>query len=360
MTTMRLTATDLVWEIKQLPKDRAYHYVYARTKTQIAIDDVVLPEGPISIKRWNPSKGERMDDAERESISTEMLARIANSFVEGQPVNFERVLGASYNTRSALEALLAHTPQFWACYPGRIDSYTGEIAEGHKHLIWSPNTIHKLGVIEWMDTDVVISEMPVLDASYDALSVPSDVLTGGVDINIKRRHTQIQMALLVIGRQLNYRTWIAKEDRGIIYNNRRIAELEGVVESLSKEPLIASFDGGIRAAESIDCIWFGNSKYMPAVMEVEHTTNIKTGLDRMIGLYGAIPAYETTRYVIVADDADRGEVVSKANLERFRPLKARYFPYSAVEELYVLCQRRKIRGIKQEFLDAYMEPVVST
>lgn len=32
-----------------------------------------------------------------------------------------------------------------------------------------------------------------------------------------------------------------------------------------------------------------------------------------------------------------------------------FFPYSAIEELYALCQRRKIRGVSKEFLDCYME-----
>lgn len=358
MTTIRLTALDLVREISQLPKDRLYHYVSSKNKGLIAIDSINHPEGPVYIKRWSPSKGESMKTARSEPISTEMIARIANAFIEGQPINFDRVLGASYNTRSVLEALLAHTPQFWACYPGRIDSYTGEIQRGHKHLIWCPNEPHESAKVVWKETDIVISEMPVIDATYEALTVPNDVLAGEIDINIKRRHTQIQIALIIIGRQLNYRTWIALEDRGIIYNDKRIYELEGVVRDLTVERLIYPYDGAIKAAQSIDCIWFGNSKYMPAVMEIEHTTNIKSGLDRMSGLRDVLPPFDT-RYVIVADDADRGEVIEKANLERFRPLKTRYFPYSAVEELYILCQRRKIRGVTQEFLDAYMEPIVN-
>jgi len=32
-----------------------------------------------------------------------------------------------------------------------------------------------------------------------------------------------------------------------------------------------------------------------------------------------------------------------------------YFPYSSVEELYSLCQRRKVKGITEDFLDCFME-----
>jgi type II restriction enzyme len=42
----------------------------------------------------------------------------------------------------------------------------------------------------------------------------------------------------------------------------------------------------------------------------------------------------------------------------FKDLETKYFPYSAVEELYALCQRRKIKGISEEFLDCFMEPVL--
>ena len=49
-----------------------------------------------------------------------MIWRVANAISEGEPINFDRVLGGSYNTRSVLESLLASTPEFYYCYPGRI------------------------------------------------------------------------------------------------------------------------------------------------------------------------------------------------------------------------------------------------
>lgn len=96
--------------------------------------------------------------------------------------------------------------------------------------------------------------------------------------------------------------------------------------------------------------------YLPAVMEIEHTTGVTSGLNRMRSFQSEFPPI-STRYVIVAPDEDREKVIEEANKEQFRPLMARFFPYSAVEELYSLCQRRKIRGTTDEFLDAFMEPV---
>lgn len=114
---MRLTAEDLVRAIAALPKDRAYHYPNPRTKTVVHIFDVTLPEGPITIKRYDPSEGGSLATAAPESVSSHMLWRMANALDSQQPINVDRILAGSYNVRSAVEALLAHTPQFHVCHP---------------------------------------------------------------------------------------------------------------------------------------------------------------------------------------------------------------------------------------------------
>lgn len=341
-----------------MPRNRAYQYIDPKTRGQIEIVHITSPEGPITIKRYNPSKGETSANASSESISTQMIWRIANSFFPNQPINFDRVLGGSYNTRSVLEALLVHTPQFYTCRPGRIEniSNSSAIRRGHKHVIWCPDEPHDNGIVCSKETDIVISEIPSVDAYYEALTVPDDLLSGTIDVDVQRRHAQIQIALIIIGRQLGFRTWVAYNDRGIIYDRKRIGEMEGVVASLHNEKLIEPYDGAVQAALLIDCVWFKNGKLMPAVMEIEHTTGVTSGLTRMKGLQDVLPAFPT-RYVIVAPDEERDKVVKEVNRPQFQSLKARYFPYSAVEELYALCQRRQLRGVTEEFLDCYMESV---
>ncbi len=100
------------------------------------------------------------------TISSQMLWRLANALKADQPVNVDRIFGASYNTRSVLEALLVHTPQFYYCYPGRIESVNTRtrIKEGHKHLLWKPNDPHELAVARQAETDIVISEIPAMEA----------------------------------------------------------------------------------------------------------------------------------------------------------------------------------------------------
>ncbi|WP_210419499.1 hypothetical protein [Pedobacter sp. KBS0701] len=356
----KLTAANIVAFINQLDRSLTYNYIDPKNTGLIEIVSVDLPEGPIRIRRWNPTKGEKPTGKKVEPISPELIWRIANAMAPNQPVNFDRVLAGSYNTRSVLEALLAYTPQFYFAYPGRIETKGGkpQIKKGHKHLLWTPDEPHQAGIFQEKKTEVVISEVPAQEITYDALVLPSDTQVEPIDIDIQRRHAQIQIALYFVGKQLNFRTWIAQNDKGIIYQNKKIGELEGVIPRLQDEKLLTAYQDAAQAALLIDCIWFKNGKLMPAVMEVEHSTGVTSGLTRMKKFKDLFIGLEGIRYVIVADDADRAKVVKEANHPQFRELNIRFFPYSAVEELYSLCQRRKIQGVTEAFLDCYMERVL--
>ena len=346
----KYTAYNLVRAISLLPRNTNYNYVNPRTPGLIHIENVALPTGPIQIRRWNPRKGETFSGANVESISSEMI----------WPINLDRVLGGSYNTRSVLETLMALTPEFYFCYPGRIKDIDGHssIEHGHKHLIWLPDEPHPQGVLTEKEVpNMAISEIPLQSVTYDNLILPDNMTVGGdMNIEVVRRHTQIQIALYLIGLQLGYRTWIAQNDKGIIYKDKPLIEQPGIIPALRNENIISAFPGAEPSAKFIDCIWFQNHRFMPAVMEVEHTTGVTSGLTRMKGLQDAMPAFNT-RYVIVAPDSDREKVVDEANRPQFVSLDARYFSYSSVEELYYICTHRNLHGVTQEFLDCYMEKV---
>jgi type II restriction enzyme len=356
---MKVEASNLVSAINQLPKNQAYEYVSPITKEKILIADIVLPEGPIKIKRYNPSKGETLEQAKEDSISTQMVWRIANAVSEGMPINFDRILGGSYNTRSVLESLLAHTPEFYYAYPGQIESTTSstQVKKGHKHLIWCPNKPHQMGVVSRTETDVVISEIPTAEAIYESMTLPELPGATTMDIDLARRHAQIQIALLFVGRQLGSKVRIAKNDRGIEYRGHRLAEMDGVLPRLDDVKFLALYQDAIRAATLIDCIWFRNSRFMPAVFEIEHSTGVTSGLARMKNFKDKALKL-STRWVIVGPDDIRDKVYQEANKPLFADLNPNYFPYSAVEELYSLCQRRHIGGVSDEFLDSFMEKCI--
>ena len=211
------------------------------------------------------------------------------------------------------------------------------------------------GLLVQKETDVVISEIPTLEAIYEALVLPETAIEADMDIDIARRHAQIQIALIQIGTQLGFRTWIAHNDKGIVYNSRRIGEMENVLTRLADVKILEAFEEARRAATQIDCIWFKNSRLMPAVIEIEHSTGVRSGLTRMKHFFDTAPPVPA-RWVIAAPDEDREKVMRESNLPQFASLNARYFPYSAIEELYYLCQKRRIRGVNEEFLDSFMEP----
>jgi type II restriction enzyme len=348
----RITVANLIKSIDFLPKGQYYDYL-STAKTRVKVVSVEKPEGPIKISRYSSAKGEL--SGKIETISPAMLWRVANAIKPGIPINFDRVLGASYNTRSALESLLAHSPEFYYCYPGRVESSSGKpkISKGHKHLLWLPERPHKNGVSFLEKTEFVVSEIPSVSAVYEALVLPEkqDV---GLDIEMQRRHAQIQIALFKIGKNLGFRTHIAKNDHSIVYDNKKLGEMDGVVQDLGLEKVISSHSSGVEAARLIDCVWFRNSRFMPAVIEIEQSTGVLSGLTRMKKFQDQIPPM-ATRWVIAAPDEDRGKVLNAIKLPQYDSLKAKFFPYSAIEELYSLCERRKISGVNDEFLDCFME-----
>jgi type II restriction enzyme len=354
---MNYTVANLAKAFSKLRKNVWFDYVSVRTGTQVRIKDIVLPEGPIFIER------KVNGTITAATISISMMRRVCNFIEEGKPLNLDRILGASYNTRSALESLMAHTSEFYWCLPGRIEQTDdGEMTKrGHKHLIWLPSLPHKIGVLlEHEMSQMAISELPVQSILYEALTI-SDDQNYVENIEEQRRHIQMQVLLAYIGKDLGYRTWIANNDRNHLIQGKRIAEIEGVIESLQNEKVLASYSEAIRDAMLIDCIWFKNGRLMPAVIEVEHSTGVTSGLTRMKRFQDSGPALQDIRWVIAGPDDSRSEVIRKASVSQFSSLNIKFFPYSAIEELFDLCKRRKISNdaITEKFLDCFIEDVLA-
>lgn len=352
-----LTVADLVKEIAQLGTTNAYDYVSGSTR--IRVTNVRWPEGPISFIRWDSAETEAQ--AGRGNISTNQLAKIALacSHRPNYPLHVDRLFSAGGNSRSALEALLAYTPHFFMCYPQRVDSYTGEVLTNLKHIMWCPDDQHQLGEIATKEYGDIITELEV-GLDFGDIRITSDMLDSEFkSIDIKREHVRMQLALIKIGNLLNFRTWVAKNDRSIVVGNQKLGELPGVIQTLEEVPIFYSKQ--IKdAALLVDCIWFtDDGNRIPAVIEIEHSTGVTSGLTRMTKLRDAMPAIHTT-FAVVAPNSQRAKVVTEANKPLFGALDVKFMSYSTVRDLYDIIQRYPsiANVVDYNFVSSFMQSVV--
>jgi len=342
-----LTLQKLVVEINRLPRDITFQSV--GKKSQYRLHDVVLPNGPIFVERNNKIA----------RISTNQLATIALACSNrpNYPLHVDRLFSAGGNTRSALETIIANTANFFVCKVQRIDNYTGEIKSEQRHFMYCPDEIHPIGEIHYKEYDSIISEVEV-GVEFGEISFSNTTLADEFNnIEIKRTHTQIQIALIEIGNALNFNTWIAKNDQSIEYNNSPLKNHDGVIQTLDHVEIL--FNNNIKqAAEYVDCIWFTkDGKHIPAVIEIEHSTGVTSGMTRMSKLHSEMPSMRT-QYVIVAPNVLRNKVVTEANQNIFSSISVGYMPYSTIRELYGLIQKYHIQGINHKFIESFIEPII--
>ena len=157
---------------------------------------------------------------------------------------------------------------------------------------------------------------------------------------------------------LDFKTWIAKNDQSIRVERETLGNIDGVIRSLENVRILYNEESK-KIASLIDCIWFSTDyKYIPAVIEIEHSTGVTSGLTRMLKFKEAIPSI-ASNYTIVAPNDLRSKVVSEANTSAFRTLKTRYMPYSTVRELYGLIQRYKLSNVvERTFIEPFMENII--
>jgi type II restriction enzyme len=363
MIKVSVSASNIACAVNSLNKNVIYDYPNPKTTTKIKIVNVKMPEGPITIKRCDPNKGENFEGKKEQTISSKMLWRLASAIKPGHPINIDRVFGASYNTRSALEALLLHTEFYYQCYPGRLER-TGELSEvkhGHKHLLFCPDEPHQNGVIGIKEVnDMVITDVEREFRIDSLLLSEASTNTNEIDVKINRRHAQIQVLLIKCAERMGLKTWIAKNDQSIQYNGQRLIEMDSVINKLSDATALQGYHEAVPAGELIDVIWFSDDcKKIPAIIEIEHSTGVTSGLNRMKGFMKEAPELAHMTYIIAAPDEIREQVFQKAAKPQFSDMNIKYLPYSAIEDLYLLCERN-LKGIDNiKFFHTFLENVPS-
>jgi hypothetical protein len=170
------------------------------------------------------------------------------------------------------------------------------------------------------------------------------------------RHTEIQHALLMLGREMGFDLWVARNDRSKVWNGTTLGSVSGMVEQLPTQFNEATN----RTIELIDVLWLkGNS--IVAAFEVESTTSIYSGLLRMSDLLALQPNLSLDLFLVAPDD--RRE---KVESELMRPtFKLREKPLastcgflgfdSLVEKLKGIHQLGLASSLKPDFLQKTAE-----
>lgn len=352
----KLTPNSIIQEIKKLGFKRPYKYF--KTDSYLEILDIEGVEGPIEINRWRKPNGETVKSSAR--ISVNQIGTVAAVFSgkPNYPIHFDRLFSAGGNSRSAIETLMALTPNFFYCYPLKTNPYTGQNENKLKHLMWCPNKSHELGKFSEIEYEQIITEIE-LGVDYEDIGFSNaDSESEFESIAARTTHTQMQVALIELGNAMNLNSWVAKNDQSITVGDQKMCDLPGVINDLTEVEIL--YNKEIKNnANLIDCIWFSrDNRFIPAVFEVEHSTGVTSGLTRMSKFFESIPSLRTD-FVVVAPNLLRNKVVTEINQEVFAKIKASYLPYSTLRELYGLIKRYPLSGkLNQAFLNPFLQDVV--
>ena len=148
---MILTIDHILNLINELPTDQPFDYVSGGA-TKAKLISVDRDNVKVEIVRINADGTEK-----NASMTTDILNTLATSIRENKPFKFDNVLNGSGNVRSTMEAIFAHTTEFYSCKIGRV-----------KHLIWVPSKPHEIGKI--VDYESIKNELGEL-AQNEAIDI---------------------------------------------------------------------------------------------------------------------------------------------------------------------------------------------
>ena len=147
------------------------------------------------------------------------------------------------------------------------------------------------------------------------------------------RHTEVQHELLALGGELGLDVWVARNDRGKVWNGTTLGSIPRMLQDLPVQ-----FDRvTTRTIELIDVVWLrGNS--IVGAFEIECTTSVYSGLLRMSDLLSLQPNLDINLY-LVAPDERRSKVEQELLRPTFRlrekPLNqlCGFLPFSKLSEI---------------------------
>lgn len=138
MSDISYTLEQFVSDIQGLGTDVVYPYasLSGSSSSSCRLVSVDANTGAIQYSRNGSTRSEK--------VSGPMVQKLVSALGTRQAVEVNSLYGGSGNFRSALEALVAHTPHVFLCKMG-----------GKKHIYWDPEHSHSNGTIELVENPSV-------------------------------------------------------------------------------------------------------------------------------------------------------------------------------------------------------------
>jgi len=197
-----------------------------------------------------------------------------------------------------------------------------------------------------------------LKAKIGSVTVPEaeeeELAERDVEGKKPREHTEIQWHLLKLGSDMGFDIWVARNDRGKSWDDKKFSDI-----SKMKAELPLQFDEATnKTIELIDVLWLKGNAII-AAFEVESTTSIYSGLLRMADLVVMQPNLNIPLYLVAPDDR-RDKVITEVNRPTFSRLApplsqiCRFISFTTLKE-QVKAVSHILRFLKPEFLEEISE-----
>jgi hypothetical protein len=144
-------------------------------------------------------------------------------------------------------------------------------------------------------------EVPVSVPEPEEEAEPVDTKPSIVPITrADTHHTEMQWQLLALGSEMGLDVWVARNDRGRVWQGQTLGSMPRMLDSLSSQ----FNEQTNRTIELIDVLWLrGNS--VQAAFEIEGTTSIYSGLLRMSDLLALQPNLDIDLYLVAPQERAR-------------------------------------------------------
>ena len=145
-------------------------------------------------------------------------------------------------------------------------------------------------------------------------------------------HLEMQLKLTIMGRDLGYQVWVARNDRGRSCNGISLQSL-----TMDELPPLDVPPEVLRTISLIDVIWIDReSRQIACAFEIEKSTSIYSGMLRLQDLASSLGGKKYD-FFLVAPDSREKEIVAQLQRPSFMNLGSIHFRYLLFSDIACNC-----------------------